>query len=143
MAARPDLRNGLLEMLREEMEDLVARFRGEGSESWSSRLPQLDIAETDQHIEVAIDVPGIDPNEVDLRIQGDVLTVRGEYRQEEKEAGKTFHRVERRRGGFVRTVTLPMAVDEKGVKATYRDGVLTVTLPKPQDQRSRRIKIEP
>jgi HSP20 family protein len=128
--------------LREEMDDLVSRVFG-GEEGWLSGAlaPALDMSETDTGIQVSVDLPGINPDEVDIHLAGNVLTMRGERPAESEDPDRTFHRMETRRGKFSRTLTLPCAVVEDEVGAEYKAGVLTITLPKCQEARSRKISV--
>ncbi len=137
------LRHHPLVALREEMDDLLSRF-WPGEESWMpGRLsPSMDVAETDTTVEVRLDLPGIDPKDVDIRLSGNKLTISGERKEEKEEKGRTFHRVERRTGSFTRSMTLPCAVDEETVSANYKDGVLLVSLPKAEEAKSRKIDVK-
>ena len=131
-----------LATLREEVDDLMSRLVGE--DGWlSGRLvPLLDLSETDTAIGVTMDLPGVNPDEIDIHVSGNTLCVRGESKEEKEEKGRRFHRVERSRGAFSRTVTLPCAVVEDEVAAEYTDGVLTITLPKCEEAKTRRIPVK-
>jgi HSP20 family protein len=89
-----------------------------------------------------MDLPGIKPEEIDIQLSNNVLTISGQREESKQEKGETFHRVERRSGSFSRSVTLPCAVAEDRVDARYTDGVLSVTLPKTDEAKSRKIKIK-
>jgi HSP20 family protein len=130
--------------IREEMEDLMAKLFGQGEEMWPfGRVsPSLDLAETDQAIEARLDLPGVDPKEIDIQINANMLTVSGQRKEEKEEKGKTYHRVERRAGSFSRSVSLPCAVKEEAVEAKYHDGVLTITMPKTEEAKSRKIEVK-
>ena len=130
--------------LREEMEELRSRFWGAEDDGWSfGRMsPSVDIAETESAIEAHIDLPGVKPEEIDIHLAGNLLTISGERKEEEEEKGKTYHRVERRSGSFSRCVSLPCAVQEDEVVAEYRDGVLLITLPKTDEAKSHKIKVK-
>ncbi len=130
--------------LREEMEDLVSRFLGNGEEAWPAgrMMPAVDLSETANALEARVDLPGVKPKEIDIQVSGNLLTISGEKKEEKEEKGKTFHRVERHSGSFSRTMTLPCAVNEDEVAAEYRDGVLTITLPKCEQAKSRKITIK-
>ena len=130
--------------LRDEMDDLVTRFVGNGGDSWLAgpSMPSLDISETDSAVEVEMDVPGVKAEEIDIRLSGDTLTVSGEHEEKKEEKDKTYHRVERHAGSFTRSVRLPCHVQDAGVDAQYNDGVLKITLPKCEDEKSRRIKVK-
>ncbi len=130
--------------LREEMNDLRSQLVGEGDEGWlaGAMVPALDMSETDNAIDVRMDLPGIAAKDVDIQVNGNRLTVAGERKEEKEEKGKTFHRVERHYGNFSRTVTLPCAVNESEVAAEYKDGVLTIKLPKSEDSKAHKIKVK-
>ena len=137
------LREHPLLALREEMDDLMGRFFG-GDESWlAGRIsPSVDLSETDTAVQVAMDLPGVKPHEIDIHLSGNTLNVRGERKEEKEEKGKTYHRVERRSGSFARSITLPCAVNEDEVAAEYKEGVLAVTLPKSEEAKSRKIEVK-
>jgi HSP20 family protein len=129
--------------LREEMNDLRTRLMGD-DEGWFSGaiVPALDLSESDNAVEVRVDLPGMSAKDIDIQISGYVLTVSGRREEEKEEKGKAFHRVERRYGSFSRTVTLPCAVEESEVAAECRDGVLTVKLPKTEASKAYKIKVK-
>jgi HSP20 family protein len=132
-----------LRSLQEEMDSLLSRFSQDWGGDWLPRgyAPSLDLSESDEAVQVRMDVPGIAPKDIDIEIVGNTLRVKGERREEKEEKGKTFHRVERRSGEFARMVTLPCAVQEAKVQADYKDGVLTVTLPKSEQAKPHKIKV--
>jgi HSP20 family protein len=92
--------------------------------------PSLDLSETKENVVVKMEVPGMDPCDLHVSLQDNVLTVRGEKRQEKEDKDEHYHRVERNYGTFMRTVKLPVAVDGSRVAAAFKNGLLTVTLPK-------------
>jgi HSP20 family protein len=104
--------------------------------------PALDMEETDDAIIVKADVPGVDPKDLDIRVTGDVLTIKGEKRTEEEEKTRERHRVERSYGAFSRSVTLPEVVDPDKIQAEVKSGVLTVTMPKKAEAKARKIQID-
>ncbi|MEX2306262.1 MAG: Hsp20/alpha crystallin family protein [Pirellulales bacterium] len=130
--------------LQEEMNELRTRLMGDGGESWftGAMVPALDVSETDTSIDVRMDLPGTTAKDIDIQISGNVLTVSGKREEEKEEKGKTFHRVERRYGNFSRSVTLPCTVVESEVAAEYRDGVLTIKLPKTEESKAHKIKVK-
>lgn len=132
-----------LRSLREEMQELMENvFGGEGDGWLMAGAPSVDLSETDNSVEVKIDLPGIKASEIDIQVNGNLLTISGERKEEKEEKGKTFHRVERRFGSFSRSVTLPCAVQEAEAAAECRDGVLTVTLPKAEEAKTHKIKVK-
>ena len=137
-------RSDPLTALQEEMNELRSRFLGDSGEGWftSAMIPALDMAASDTSIDVRMDLPGMPAKDIDIQINGNVLTVSGQRDEEKEEKGKTFHRVERRSGSFSRSVTLPCNVIESEVAAEYRDGVLAIKLPKTDESKARKIKVK-
>jgi HSP20 family protein len=106
-------------------------------------LPSLDLAETDSAFEIKVDVPGFKSEEIGVEVRGDLVQIRGEHKTETKEEkDKTYHRIERRSGSFSRTLTLPCRVNEQKVVADYKEGVLTIHLPKVEGARTHKIKVQ-
>ena len=92
--------------------------------------PKLNMSETKDAMVVTAEMPGVDPKEIEIALTGDLFTLRGEKEKETVEKEERFHRFERAYGAFLRSVRLPMAVDGSKVTATFKNGVLVVTLPK-------------
>jgi HSP20 family protein len=109
-----------------------------GTTSW---VPAADIYESDNELVVNLDLPGVDPKMVDLRVENNVLTIRGERQFEEKQNKENYHRVERSYGAFARSFTLSTAVDPEKIRANYKAGVLSITLPKAEAAKPKRIQI--
>jgi HSP20 family protein len=126
------------------MNQLRAQLVGDGEEGWLSgaAAPALDMSETETAVDVRMDLPGITAKDIDIQVNGNLLTVSGERKEEKEEKGKMFHRVERSYGGFSRTVRLPCAVNESEVAAEYKDGVLTIKLPKTEELKAHKIKVK-
>ena len=141
---RPWFRRGPLESIREEMQDLISRTLGEDVDLWpADRItPSLDLSETDGSLEVRMDIPGMEAKEIDIQVHANVLTVSGERKDEREEQGKTYHRIERRVGAFSRSVTLPCPVKEDAVDAQYKNGILTIKLPKTEEAKARKINVK-
>lgn len=137
-------RRGPLGNLREEMEELFSQAFGGDAGLWPSErvVPSLDLAETDGAIEVRMDLPGMEAKDIDIQVNGNLLTISGERKEEKEEKGKTYHRIERRSGSFSRCVTLPSPVKEETVEAQYKNGILTVKLPKTDEAKSKRIAVK-
>ncbi len=104
--------------------------------------PALDVSETDDEIVVKAEVPGVDPKDLDIRVTGNVLTIKGEKREEKEEKTKEVHRIERSYGAFTRSIDLPEMVEAEKIKAECKSGVLTITLPKKPEAKSHQVKIE-
>ena len=104
--------------------------------------PAMDVQETDSEFLVKADLPEVKKEDVKVTVEEGVLTLQGERRQEKEEKGKKYHRVERSYGSFVRSFTLPESVDEAGVKAEYKDGVLSLHLPKTEKVKPKAIDVK-
>lgn len=130
--------------LRSEMDELMSRYVQDwnGGSLSEMTLPSTDISETDEAIEVKMDIPGLTAEEIDIEVRGNTLQISGEHKEEKEEKGKTYHRVERRQGRVYRSIMLPAEVDEKKVNAECRDGVLSITLPKAEKAKSHRIAVK-
>jgi HSP20 family protein len=109
-------------------------------------LPRTNVSETDKEIQVTAELPGVDQKDIEITLTGGDLLIKGEKKSEVDEKkddkGRTYHRVERSFGSFQRRLALPYDVDPNKVQASFKDGVLTVTLPKPAEaQKSKKIEI--
>ena len=103
--------------------------------------PPVDIYEDEHNITLKIDVPGIDEKDIDVRIEGNTLTVHGERKIEKEEKEENFRRVERQYGAFTRSFTLPSSVDPGQVNANYDNGVLKIALAKKAEAKPKQIKV--
>lgn len=108
----------------------------------SSVLPTIDLYQTEDELVVKAALPGLKPDEVQISITGDVLTLRGEFKQEEQKQEATWHIREQRRGAFERSVMLPSVVQTDKAKADFENGILTVTLPKAESVKPKTISIK-
>jgi HSP20 family protein len=133
------------------MQDRINRmfdefFHGFSLAPWAEErmewLPLVDVSETDDAVRVTAELPGIPAKEVDISLTDDLLTIRGEKKSEQSQMKRDYHRVERSYGLFTRTVRLPAVVDAEKVEATFRDGILTVTMPKREEAKTRKVKID-
>ncbi len=107
-----------------------------------SFVPAVDVYEDAQKVVLKLEVPGIRQEDLDIRLENQTLTVKGERKFEAEEKEENFHRIERRFGSFVRSFTLPQSVDTAAVQAKYDNGVLAVTLPKKEAAKPKQVKIE-
>jgi HSP20 family protein len=113
-----------------------------GQGGMPSMVPQLDVQEKDGEFCLTADLPGVAESDIDLTVEGDVLTIRGEKKNQRERDERGYHIMERSSGSFLRTLRLPFEPDPEKVNAEYRDGVLTVHVPKEgQQQRTRRIEV--
>jgi HSP20 family protein len=126
------------------MQDLISRTFGEEADLWGTEriAPSLDLSETENALEVRMDIPGMDAKDIDIQVNANTLTVSGERKEEREEKGKTYHRIERRVGAFSRCVTLPCPVKDDAVDAQYKNGILTIKLPKTEEAKSRKITVK-
>lgn len=121
----------------------LAPFRVFEPRTTGELAPRLDVSETEKEIKVTAELPGMDEKDVNVTLEGDVLTLTGEKKAEAEEKGKNFHRVERTYGSFHRVVRLPSEVDATKVTAGFKKGVLTVTLAKSPAAQTRKIEVKP
>jgi HSP20 family protein len=112
---------------------------GEGrAQRWS---PAMDLVEAEDHYVLRADLPGMDEKDVSIEINDNVLTVSGERRDEQEESRQGWHRVERTFGRFSRSLTLPEGIEPEAVTAEFAKGVLSITVPKPEERKPRRVEI--
>ena len=133
-----------LRSLQDEMNRVFAGVdaSAEPGISRSSWHPSVDIFENKDSIVLEAELPGLSPENVDISIDNNVLTLHGERKFEKKDEGDNFHRVERSYGSFTRSFTLPPTVSSENVDANFENGVLRVQLSKKEEARPRRIEIK-
>jgi HSP20 family protein len=105
-------------------------------------VPSLDLSDTVDSLVAELEVPGIDPKEINISVTGDVLTISGEKKKEREEKDHDYHLVERSYGKFSRSVRLPSTVDPDRVEASYKDGILTIILDKTEQAKTKRIEVK-
>ena len=133
-----------------ELEDLSSRLgtyfgraeRRPDVEGFSDWAPAVDVQETEGEYLIKADLPEVPKADVKVGVERGILTVEGERKQEKEEKGKKFHRVERTYGKFVRRLTVPSDVDEQKIAAEFKDGVLTVHLPKTPAAKPRSVDVK-
>jgi len=133
---------GELQRMRREMDRIWDRFSRESSTYERDWNPSLDLMETEASLVAEVEVPGINPDDIDISVTPDMLTVTGEKKQETGEQGKNYHVMERAYGRFSRSIPLPTAVNPDRVEARYKDGILRITMGKRQAARSKRIEVK-
>ena len=133
---------------RNEIDTLFDRFLGNWGanplESLPARFgfgPRMDLAETDHEVVVKAELPGVDPKDVDIRVEGNYLTIRGEKKQEKEEKRSDYHYVERQYGTFSRSIQLPSTIDPDKVDAGFKEGVLTITVAKRPEAKAKKIPV--
>ena len=117
-------------------------FSGETEQSTRAWAPPVDIYETDNNIVLKAELPGIDPKDLEIRVEDNTLYLKGERKFEKEVKEEDYHRVERSYGAFSRSFSLPSSIDADKVKAEYKDGLLTLTLPKREVVKPKTIKID-
>ena len=137
-----------LARLRDEMDDLFGRFFGDWGD-WPALtaprgdwLPAVDVAEQENAIVVKAELPGLKPDDVEITVQGNTLTITGQKKEETEEKKDNYYHVERRYGSFRRDIPLPGGVDADKVEATCKDGVLTVTVPKTEEAKPKKVQVK-
>jgi HSP20 family protein len=116
--------------------------RSTGAPGTGRWLPAVDMSETKDELVLTVEAPGVREKDVSVSITGDLLTIKGERHWQEESKDQKFLHVERAYGQFERMVQLPMAVQSDKVKAAYRDGVLTITLPQREEAKPKQIAVE-
>jgi HSP20 family protein len=107
--------------------------------SWS---PRADVSESSEAYIIKAELPGVNKNDVKITLRENVLTIKGEKKQEKEEKDKNFHRIERSYGSFQRSFSLPSGVNSDKIGAAYKDGVLTITLPKAEGAKPKEIEVK-
>jgi HSP20 family protein len=115
--------------------------RNEGESNLTAWAPAVDISENEHELLVKADLPGIDPKELDIRVENNVLTIRGERKFEKKVEQDNYLRVERTYGAFSRSFALANTVNPEGIKADYQNGVLNLIVPKREEAKPKQIKV--
>jgi HSP20 family protein len=141
--ARWDPVKEMLEV-RDGFDRLVDRFFGRDFDLWPARVwnPAVDIYEDDNNVLVKAEVPGIRKEDIKLTLSGDTLTISGRSSSEKEVKEKNYYRKEIRGGSFTRSFVLPCPIDREKVSATYKDGVLEVTLPKAEEAKTKEVTIQ-
>ncbi len=130
--------------LQERMNRLFEETFSRGSPeaeagSWS---PPVDILEKGEEVILKMEIPEVDQEDMDIKIEGNVLTIKGERKLEEGTTKDDYHKLERPHGWFSRSFSIPNTIDPGKVKASYKDGILRVTLPKKEETKPRQIMVE-
>jgi HSP20 family protein len=132
-------------MLQERMnrlfDDASRGWRTDEPVATTTWSPAIDIFETENEIVVKAELPGVDRKDISVHLENGVLTLRGERRFEKETKDENYHRIERSYGGFSRSFSIPMLVDEQNIQADYKDGILKILLPKKEQAKPKQIKI--
>ena len=133
----------LQERMNRLFEDSLRRFRTVDLDfSGGAFVPPVDIYETDNEIVLKAEIPGVKKEDIKIEVSDGVLTLKGEKKEEREIKEENYHRIERTYGSFQRSFTLPTNVDRDKIKATYKDGVLEVVLPKKEEAKPREVRID-
>ena len=133
--------NTLQERMNRLFEDANRGWRVEEPSSTTSWSPAVDIYETESEIIVQAELPGMERKEIELSLENNVLTLKGDRRFEKEGKDENYHRIERSYGSFTRAFSIPAMVNEEEIKADYKEGVLAILLPKKERARSKQIEI--
>jgi HSP20 family protein len=131
--------------IQNELNQLFGRtYGGEAGErvrgaAWA---PPLDVHETADRFVITVELPGLGPDDVEISVEDNVLTLSGERRFYDERSENDFHRIERRFGSFARTLTLPSTADAEGIEASFDAGVLTISVPKREEAKPRKIEVK-
>jgi len=136
---------GLQERMNKLFDESYRGISRTGSEDdWAlggTWAPAVDIYEQGSDIVLKAELPGVDPKNVDVRLENNTLTLRGERRLDNEVKRESYHRIERSYGAFSRSFTLPSVVDQASIKAEFKEGVLRVTMPKREESKPKQIAI--
>ena len=133
---------GLLDLHREFSNFFAPAVRGEGEGEFGQWIPPVDVYSDEDRVVVHAELPGMKQKDIDVNYQDGVLTIKGERKHETEVKENGYHRVERAYGTFHRSVRLPAEVDASKVKAELKEGILTVSFPKAEEAKARKIEIE-
>jgi len=134
--------NTLQDRMNRLFEDANRGWRADEPSSTTSWSPAVDIHETDTEIVVKAELAGMDRKNIEVNLENNVLTLRGNRHFEKETKDETYHRIERAYGGFSRSFSIPAEVDDTSVRADYKEGVLTIALQKTRKAKPKQIKIE-
>src|ERR1700733_4755739 len=129
-------------VLQKRLNSIFNDFAGESSISNAGFVPAVDVYEDADKLVLKLEIPGVKPEDLDIKLENQTLVIKGERKFESTEKAENFHRIERRFGSFVRSFTLPQTVDSESVTATTDAGVLTISLAKKAEAQPKQIKVQ-
>jgi len=136
----------LLDQFRRDIEQMLAhtgtQTYGDSTVATSAWVPAVDIKEEVNQFIIEADIPGVEPKDIEISMEGGVLSLKGERRLESREEGKDYHRVERSRGVFYRRFSLPDTADAEKIAASGKNGVLQIRIPKKEVAKPRKITVQ-
>ncbi len=130
-----------LERMQREMDQLFTTFFGPTRERMAGVFPPVNISEDRDNFYIRAEMPGVDPKDVDLEVEAEQVTIKGERKAEVDEKA-SYHRKERESGKFARVISLPTKVNADKAEAVFKSGILTITIPKAEEVKPRQIKIK-
>jgi HSP20 family protein len=125
-----------------EFDELFRGLPADPTEETRAFIPAADVVELPKHLEIRLDLPGVNPDQIEVKLDGDQLTISAERTEEKRAEGAAWVRQERSQGRFVRSFNLPSSIDGARPEATYKHGVLVVTLPKREEMLPRSLKVK-
>ncbi|MCX6364699.1 MAG: Hsp20/alpha crystallin family protein [Actinobacteria bacterium] len=129
-----------------EMTQAPSQFNRLADQVWNGRqeswLPAVDVFDTQEAVVLKAELAGMDPGDIHIEVEDNVLTIKGERKFEEEVDEERYYRVERRFGSFQRSLALPQGVKADEIAAGYEDGILTLTVPKAPEQKPQRIEVK-
>jgi len=139
-------KNQEINKLRRDMDRLFARLWDDFGMPQSQRplrdIPCIDLSETKDKLVLKAEIPGLNPEDLDISITDDILTIKGEMKREAVKENENYHRMERRYESFSRSIQLPCRVMIEDVEATYREGIVTIIMPKCKPEIARKVTIK-
>jgi len=139
-------KNQEINKLRRDMDRLFDRLWNDFGMPHFTRpprdIPFIDLSETEEDLILKAEIPGLNPEDLDIYITDDILTIKGEMKQELVKEGENYHRMERRYESFSRSIQLPCRVMIEDVEATHREGILTIIMPKCKPEITQKVKIK-
>jgi len=135
---------GDLRRLHDEMDDLIGGFFGDWNLPFLERKPwpAIDIEENENELVVKAEIPGCKADDIDISVHGNTLTIEGEKKEVQEKKEKNYYHCERTYGNFRRTMNLPTEIDQGKIDGVYKDGILTLTLPKAETAKAVKVKIK-
>jgi HSP20 family protein len=132
------------ERMNRLFDETLQRTRSREEEDISAGLwaPPVDIYETENEIVLKAELPEIDQKDIEIKVEDNTLTIRGERRFDQETKKENYHRIERAYGKFSRSFSLPNTIDQEKIKASYKDGILKLVMPKKEEKKPKQITVE-
>jgi HSP20 family protein len=131
------------EIFGKRFSDIIDEFFNDAVATRQSAFaPSIDISETEKQFLIDVELPGVNKDDIEVNLENGRLTISGERKFESEENGKQYHRVESHYGSFTRSFQLPENVDDKSISASYKDGILNITIDKSEEKMKKQIKVK-